>query len=78
MNKDKQAKIKRFMNDLGMQRAVYEVVLESFLKPRKDADVHQLAAGRLAIDLLQEAWKELEKVKETSEPEATEPKQVGL
>jgi hypothetical protein len=71
-------KIKRFMHDAVMSSGVYSVLLHSFLKPRKDADVYTLAASRIAIDLLNDAWKELEKIKGQSEREEQKLEQVGL
>jgi hypothetical protein len=55
-----QEKLKRFAQDQRMNSAVHRVLLASFLKPRKNADVHELAASRIAIDMLQEAWKDIE------------------
>ena len=66
-------KLKRFLNDKVMSKAVYDLLLASFLAPRvqksMDADVMILAASRLAIDLLGEAWKELQKFKSEEEKE---------
>lgn len=66
------------MGDPVMERAVYTVLLDSFLEERAGADVHVLAASRLAVDFLKQGWKELEKLK-TKEDAASKPlKQVGL
>lgn len=56
-------KVNRFLSDEVMSDTVHSVLLETFLKPRKSDDVHVLAASRVAIDLLQEAWKELKKLR---------------
>lgn len=56
-------RIQRFINDEVLADAVYGIILESFLKPRRISDVQFLAASRIAIDLLNEAWKELEHYK---------------
>ena len=61
---DERAKLKRFASDLAMKDAVYRVLLTAFLKPRKDADVHTLAAKSISIDMLQEAWKDIERYRE--------------
>lgn len=78
MTTDKQQKIKRFLADQVMCEAVYDVLLAAFLKPRKDADVQMLAAARLSIDLLQEGWKELEKLKDMQDDEKRPFTQVGM
>ena len=59
----KNAKINQFLNDKLMAKAVYEVILDSYLFSQRQSDVNFLAASRIAIDLLQEAWKDLSKHK---------------
>lgn len=61
MNEVEKEKIKRFMSDKVMAEAVKESILETFLKPQKDKDVQTLAASRIAIDLFQEAFKDLQR-----------------
>lgn len=61
MNKAEQEKIKKFILDETLQKAVYNSLLDSFLKPRS-GDVYTLAASRIAIDLLQEAWGKMKRV----------------
>jgi len=63
LNKQQQAKIERFMADVEMRESVYAVLLDSFLKPSPDTRVETLAASRLAIDNLRDAWKEMERHK---------------
>lgn len=60
MNLETKARIARFLNDEATAKAVYSVLLDTFLRD-KNTDVHMLAAGRLAVDYLQRGWKELEK-----------------
>lgn len=67
MDATRQEKLKRFSNDRLMNEAVHFLLLQSFLKPRKGADVHELAASRIAIDMLQDAWKDLERYKQDDE-----------
>jgi len=71
-------KLKRFVADRAMYDAVYEVLLDTFIKTRAKVDVHALAAERLAINLLGDAWKELEKYKSSSSAKAERPAQPGL
>lgn len=59
MNQTQEEKLKRFVSDSVLLEAVKEVLMECYLRPRKDADVQVLAASRIAIDMLREAWKEL-------------------
>ena len=81
MDQAKQEKIRRFLADKLMAESVREVLLHSFLQKRGhgvDADIYVLAAARIAIDLLEDGWKELEKYKSAEEREPTQLKQVGL
>lgn len=61
MNDTQKEKIRRFLNDEIMSKTVYDVLLRSFLDSTLSSDVQVLAAQRIAIDLLQDAWKELQK-----------------
>lgn len=56
----KQARVDRFVKDEMTKQAVFEVLRDEFMKPKKNTDVQYLAASRIAIDLLQDAWKVLE------------------
>lgn len=77
MNKGEREKIKRFLNDVGMSDAVRVSLTNSFLKARGDRDVHMLAAAKIAIELLEEAWKDMKRMKdEETQPNVTT--QVGL
>lgn len=71
-------KIKRFLNDSIMAEAVYGVLLQSFLKQQDRKDIHMLAASRIAIDLLDDAWKELKKRKNAEVIERRPLKQNGM
>ena len=68
---EKRDRIKRFVNDVETAKAVHGVLLRAFLKPQKDRDVYTLAASRIAIDLLDDAWKELARYKNEEEMEKT-------
>ena len=71
-------KLRRFINDIGMSNAVYNVLLESFLKESKEKDVNTLAASRIAIDLLRQGWKDLDKFKQIKEVDSREGENIGL
>lgn len=77
MTKDQEVKIKRFMSDTQMSGAVYNVLLESFLKERTK-DVHIMAAAYLAVDFLRQAWRELERTNPEQEGGEIKLKQVGM
>lgn len=78
INETQKNKIDRFLNDEVMSEAVKEVILNSFLKPKPNRDVYQLAASRLAIDLLDESWKDLERFRNVVEQEKKQGGQIGL
>jgi hypothetical protein len=79
MNEDiKKNKIDRFLKDEGMSNAVYEVLLNCFLKESGVSDVQTLAAEKIAILLLQSAWKQLSKYQTTENSSSPPLRQVGL
>lgn len=78
MTDTEKTKIVRFLNDESMSNAVHEVLLRSFLKPSALADVNMLAASRIAIDLLEDAWKELGKYKSQEKRDVQAGTNVGL
>ena len=63
----KKAKIDRFLADKAMTSSVYDVLLSSFLKRKTNEDTEMKAARFVATELLEEAWKELEKYKNEKE-----------
>jgi len=77
MDKTKQEKVARFLDDKVMSEAVYGIMLESFLKP-KQKDVQYLAASMIAVESLKDAWKEMEKFKIIRDEEVKRNYQVGL
>lgn len=60
-------KIKRFVSDKVMCESVRQAVLDSFLNRKAEQDVHVLAAKSLAIEMLQQAWRDLERYRTESE-----------
>lgn len=78
MTQDKKEKLVRFMKDERTVEAVKEVLLNSFIKPQPTKEVNYLAACRVAIDLLEEGWKELLKYKSVENEQSTVVNQVGL
>lgn len=73
----REEKLKRFIHDEVMAKAVYDILLAAFLKERPGQDVHILAASILAIQHLNQAWKELEHYKHIEKKLST-PSNVGL
>lgn len=78
MNDTQKQKLNRFLNDEVMSKSVYEVLLQSYLRPKERSDVNLLAASRLAIDLLQEGWKELAKYQVSDGDKSSSGLNVGL
>jgi hypothetical protein len=78
MDKNKEEKIKYFMNDKVMNRAVYEVLLDSFLNEKIANDVQVLAASRLSVNFLKEAWKNLERFRNKKEEDVEVKVNVGV
>jgi len=69
MNDTEKAQLNRFINNPQMANAVREVVETEILKPTKDRDVQSLAARFMAIEILRDAFKELDKYKDISNVE---------
>jgi hypothetical protein len=78
INDAKRAKIKRFLDDEAMSTYVREAIQESFLKARTNKEIHYLAAKSLAVEFLDEAFKDLHRFYEDRPRESTEAKQIGL
>lgn len=66
------------MVDSQMNEAVWEVIRASFLRPSKEKDVAYLAASRIAIDLLTEAWKDLSRYSPEKLSPVPKQENVGL
>ena len=77
MTQERREKLKRFANDISLMEAVKEVLTASFLRERAEKDVHYLAAKSLAVEYLEDAWRELARVRE-EEPQAKTTTHVGL
>ena len=69
--------LKRFINNRDMSEAVFDVLLNSFLKDR-GSDVYILAASRLSIDFLKLGWKEMEKFKGVAKEPVNKSTNPGL
>ena len=77
MDAEKKARIRGFMNDVGTSNAIYDELMRIFTKPQEVTNTEVLAAERIAINCLQDAWKELSRFK-FGEKEEREPKQTAL
>ena len=71
-------RIARFMSDEIMSESVKESLTMSFMKKREKSDVNLKAAQMIALELLQDSWKELEKVGQASQEKTKERTQIGL
>jgi hypothetical protein len=61
LNSTEKNKIKRFLADKVMADTIEKIFLASFLKKSGNTDVQTLAAERIAINLLEEGFKDLRK-----------------
>lgn len=78
LNKTEEDKIIRFLQDPSLSGAVYKVLLDVYTSRKDRTDVHLTAGQMIAIDLLHDAWKELEKIKHTDNATKDRPGQIGL
>lgn len=78
MDVNQQEKIARFLKDEIMSNAVYDTLLSTFLEGTKTTDVQTLAAERIAITLLQNGWKTLERYKAKAASESPKNRQIGI
>lgn len=78
MNEQDKANIKRFMDNESLAESVRKSITSSFLKPKSGRDVYQLAGVTIAVGLLDEAFKDMEKSKSITENEIKKVVQVGL
>ena len=79
MNDLKKAKLERFMRDDQTAQFVYEVIRDSYLSDdTNEKDIQYLAGERIAVSLLNKAWKDLNKYKIESDSSPPQLRQVGL
>lgn len=76
MDASARERVKRFASDEKTAKAVYELLLQAFLRPRSH-DVYMLAASKLAVDYLNEAWRDVESSK-NDDGESKGTGQVGI
>ena len=71
MNEElKEQKIKRFLADEVMSFFVRDALRDTFLKPAKETDVQYLAASRIALDLLDQGFKDLQQYRSPNREDA--------
>ncbi len=75
---ERKDKIQSFLNDPEMAKSIHSVLRRTFLKTPKEKDVQTLAAHWLAKDLLDDAWKELERFKVDINSEEKKITQIGV
>ena len=71
-------KITQFLNDTLMSSTIKEILENIIARPSKDRDVHILASKTIAVELLQEAWKELNKLKNERDQEPRQGTNPGI
>ena len=67
-----------FANNPVQMEAVYEVILNNFLKEKSQHEVYIAAAERIAVDCLKKAWRELEAYKVPERKDEKPEGNVGL
>ena len=77
-NQTEKEKIKRFLSDKVQANAVKNVLREAFLKKSGNTDVQTLAAERIAINLLEDGFKELGRYSNILKREEKDGKNIGL
>lgn len=78
MTKTEEAKIKIFLQDQEMSEAVKKVITETFLEEDGAKDVNTLAAERIALNLLNKAYKKLETYKQVEKQKLSDEINIGL
>ena len=72
-------KIVRFLEDTLLSDTVRDILTVNVLtQPIKQHEIHYLAAQRLAISIIQEAWEEMERCKSQVEKKETTQHNIGL
>ena len=74
----KDEKIRRFLADEAMASFVKESLREAFLKPSSETDTAYLASRFLAVELLEQGWKDLAKYQSDNRERAPSPPQPGM
>ena len=74
----KKEAIKRFLDDTEMSKAVFSILRSQFMKAPKDHDVQSLAAAWMAKDIFEEAWKEINKLKQDKARDEKPTANIGL
>jgi hypothetical protein len=69
MNPTELSKLNRFANDIQMRDAVREVIECEIMKPTKDRDVQNLSARYIALEILRDAFKEIDRYKDIQDVE---------
>ena len=64
MTDEQKGHIRRFANNPLMADAVFFAIREAFLKPKAKREVLEMAAERLAVDLLNEARRDIAQYEE--------------
>lgn len=78
MRQAEKEKIKRFVADKEMFGAVKNTLLKTYIKKGEYNDIHMLAAAKIAIDLLEDGFREIIRVSNQSEPADKKAGNVGF
>jgi len=69
MNATQLSKLNRFANDIQMRDVVREVIEGEVMKPTEDRDVQNLSARFIALEILRDAFKVIDRYKDISDVE---------
>ena len=78
MEELKKQSLVSFANNPVMMGAVYDVLLNAYLKKKSGEDINLKGGRFIAIEALQEAWKELEGYRVDSKNEEKASGNIGL
>lgn len=76
--KQQKEKVSQFLNDLIMSETIYDILFSFFVKNHGEKDVYMLAARSMAVDLLPQAWNEVQKNRLQVENDPKQSGQIGL
>lgn len=79
MDKERENRIARFVNDKGMAKTIEDFLFDEFTEPvQKDSSVEEKAAEWLSIQKLKRAFKELRNYQREDESGGAVGTQIGL
>lgn len=78
MDKTQVELVKLFVNNQPMKKAVFSVIMDSFMAKKPNEDIHAKAGRYIALELLGEALTELDRLESRRDTEPVVRSQIGL